>query len=101
MSTRHNVTERDVTREAVIRQGRQIYEEKLRAELEPDHTGRFVAVELNTGEYFLGDTDAEALYTAHAELPKSRFYLKLIGYDYTHRIGSYAGDHYREGHGAA
>ncbi len=95
MSTQNNVAERDATREAVIRQGRQIYDEKLKAELEPDHTGRFVAVEPNTGEYFLGDTDAEALYAAHAALPESRFYLKRIGYDYTHRIGSYGGDHHR------
>lgn len=95
MSTQHNIAERDATREAVIRQGRQIYDEKLKAELKPDHTGRFVAVEPNTGEYFLGDTDVEALYTAHAALPESHFYLKRIGYDYTHRIGSYGGDHHR------
>ena len=55
--------------------------------LETQHTGRFVAIEPNTGDYFLGDTDAEALLAAHAALPESRFYLKRIGYDYTHRMG--------------
>lgn len=88
MSTQ-NITDADTVREAVIRQGRQLYDEKLKAKLEPEHTGRFVAIEPNTGDYFLGDTSTEALVAAHEAMPDSRFYLKRIGYETTHRIGSY------------
>lgn len=80
--------------ETLNRQGRRLYDEKLKALLEPQHKGRFVAIEPTTGEYYLGDTDAEALLTAHAAHPESRFYLKRIGYDYTHKIGGY-GVHHR------
>ena len=88
MSTQ-NITDMDAVSEIVTQQGRRLYDEKLKAMLEPEHTGRFVAIEPTSGDYFLGDTDAEALLAAHAALPESRFYLKRIGYDYTHRIGSY------------
>ncbi len=61
--------------ETVIRHGRQLYDVKLKALLEPQHKGRFVAIEPTTGEYFLGDTDVEALLAAHVALPECRFYL--------------------------
>ncbi len=61
----------------------------MKALLEPEHTGRFVAIEPESARYFLGDTDAEALMAAHEALPESHFYLKRIGYDYTHKLGGY------------
>lgn len=88
MST-EKVADANAVGESVIRQGRQLHEGKLKAVLEPEHTGRFVAIEPDTSDYFLGDTDAEALLAAHAALPDRRFYLKRSGYDYTHRIGNY------------
>ena len=87
------VPDKGMVIETVNQEGRRIYEEKLKALLEPQHKGRFVAIEPTTGEYYLGDTDAEALLTAHAAQPESRFYLKRIGYDYTHKIGSYGIHH--------
>ncbi|MCP9495429.1 MAG: hypothetical protein MSG64_13370 [Pyrinomonadaceae bacterium MAG19_C2-C3] len=87
------VSDQSAVKEPVIQQGRQLYEGKLKLMLEPEHTGRFVAIEPETGDYFLGDTDAEALFAAHAALPDSRFYLKRIGYEYTHRIGNYGIHH--------
>ena len=87
------VTDADALRDVVIQRGQQLYNERLKASLEPQHTGRFVAIEPNTGDYYLGDTSTEALVTAHAALPESRFYLKRIGHETTHRIGSYGNRH--------
>lgn len=92
MST-EKVTNADALREIGIQQGQQLYNEPLKARLEPQHTGRFVAIEPNTGDYYLGDTSMEALVAAHAALPESRFYLKRIGHETTHRIGSYGNRH--------
>lgn len=83
----------DAVRKAVIQQGQRLYDERLKAKLEPQHMGRFVAIEPNTGDYYLGDTSTEALVAAHAALPESRFYLKRIGHETTHRIGSYGNRH--------
>ena len=86
MSTTEEATR---VQDAVIARGRQIYEEKLKAELEAQHTGRFVAVEPETGRYFLGDNGSKALVAAHEPMPGSQFYLKRIGYDTTHQLGGH------------
>ena len=51
------------TRATAVR-ARLIYEERLRAELEDKHAGRFVAVEPESGEYFLADTFDAAVEAA-------------------------------------
>ena len=76
-------------REDVIARGKKIYDKKLKGELEPGHTGRYVAVDPDTGQYFLGDTSAEAIGAAHDALPESHFYLARVGYDAAHSIGGY------------
>lgn len=76
-------------RDTVVERGAQVYEEQLKVMLEPEYTGKFVAVEPESGRYFLGDTDAEALVAAHEAMPENHFYLKRIGYDYMHKLGGY------------
>lgn len=73
--------------ESVSTRGRQFYEEQLKASLELEHKGRFVAIEPETGSYFLGNNGAEALVATHEAMPGSQFYLKRIGYDMTYRLG--------------
>jgi hypothetical protein len=77
-------------REETIARGQHIYEEKLKAILEPEQIGRYIAIDPETGKYFIGDTSAEALGTAHDALPQSRFYLARIGYKAAHTIGGHA-----------
>jgi hypothetical protein len=77
-------------REDVIARGKKIYEESLKGGLEPEHTGRYVAVEPETQRYFLGDTSAEALGFAHDAMPESHFYLARVGYETAHTIGGHA-----------
>ena len=76
-------------KDEIIQRGRQIYDEELKLLVEAQHKGRFVAIEPNTGRYFLGDTGTDALVAAHEALPEPRFYLKRIGYTYTHKLGGY------------
>lgn len=77
-------------REDVIERGKRVYEEKLRGELEPEHAGRFLAIEPGSGRYFLGDTDVEALLAAREAMSESRFYLVRVGYETAHSIGGHA-----------
>ena len=73
-----------------IERGRNIYAERLRDVLEPEHVGRFVAIEPGTGRYFLGGTEAEALIAARQAMPEGLFYLMRVGYKAAHTIGGYA-----------
>ena len=71
-------------------EGKRVYQERLKAILEPEHVGRFVAIEPNSGRYFLGDSGAEALIAARDAMPESLFFLARVGYPAAHRIGGHA-----------
>jgi len=43
-------------KDSTIARGQKVYEAQLRSRLEPEHTGRFVAIEPESGMYFLDDT---------------------------------------------
>jgi hypothetical protein len=75
-------------REAIIEAGERLYRERLKADLVREHMGRFAAIDPDTGRYFLGDTSAEAVGSAHDAMPDARFYLKRIGYTAAHYIGA-------------
>ena len=44
------------------------------------HFGRFIAIEADSGEYFIGDTVIEATRKAQAKYPGKLFFLGRIGY---------------------
>ena len=75
--------------ENLAEKGRRYYEEHLRTRLEPDENGRYLALEPESGQYFLGKTGGQALAQALAALPEHYFYLTRVGYGYAHRFGSY------------
>lgn len=64
----------------LVESGQRLYEERLRKLLEPAQTGRYVAIESVSGEYFLGATGTEALLEARRALPEAMFYLARVGY---------------------
>lgn len=69
--------------------GEAFYNTELRAALESEHPGDFVAIEPFSRQYFLGKTATSALVTARNALPKSRFYLTRIGRNGAHKIGGH------------
>jgi hypothetical protein len=73
--------------ETLAGEGERFYAERLRAVLEPGQAGRFVAIEPETGRYFIGMNGSEALTAAHEAMPDALFYLKRVGYEFAHRMG--------------
>ncbi len=63
----------------LIREGKAIYQERLEHLLEPDHAGKYVAIEPESGDYYLGRTMSEAYEQASAAHPEKRFYLARVG----------------------
>ncbi len=68
----------DETR-AVIDRAKRLYANRLRADLESQHMGRFVAIEPESGDYFLGDTFDEAVMSARTKYPSRLSYTLRIG----------------------
>lgn len=69
--------------------GQRLYDERLRAVLEPEHEGEFVAIDPETERYFLGRTGLAALRAGRKELPDKLFYLLRVGHDAAYRVGGY------------
>jgi len=64
-----------------------IYEQKLRSRLEPDHLDDFVAIEPESGDYFLASTLSEAIQGARAAYPDRLSFALRIGHKSTVEIG--------------
>ena len=73
----------------LVESGQRFYDERLKDELEPEHTGRYVAIEPDSGRYFLADTGTDALLEAHRVLPQSLFYLARVGYPSADTLSGY------------
>jgi hypothetical protein len=77
------------TTDDLAENGQRLYDERLKAILEPEHEGEFVAVEPETERYFLGQTGLAALRAGRRELPDKLFYLLRIGSDAAYHLGGY------------
>ena len=64
---------------AVIARAKRLYTEQLQAVLESRHAGRYVAIEPESGEYFLGDTFDEAVRSARTKYPSRLSHTIRIG----------------------
>ena len=72
---------------AVIERAKRIYSEQLQAVLESQHRNRFVAIEPESGEYFLGDTFDEAVKSARAKHPSRLSHTIQIGHRAAFHMG--------------
>lgn len=70
--------------------GQSTYRQRLASILEPSHVGEFVAVEPDSGRYFLGTTASAALVAAHGAMPNTLFYLTRVGRETAHTVGGHA-----------
>jgi hypothetical protein len=66
----------------------QIYRDRLQSELEPTHRDDFVAIEPDSGEYFLGRTLSEAAAGARAAYPNRRTGVLRVGHAATLHLGA-------------
>ena len=69
-----------------IELAKRAYDERLAAKLEPEHTGEIVAIEPESGYYFLGADEIAAADNARAAGHDGPFYFLRVGSRYTHRL---------------
>lgn len=71
------LTEEEMNR--ICDEGELIYEERLKASLEPDHDGKVVAIHLASGNYEVGRTSSEAGRALRMRCPDGPYYYRDIG----------------------
>ncbi len=63
----------------IAQKGIQVYQ-KISKQIEKDYSGDFVAIEVESGEYFLGQTQVKAIEKAKKHFPTKIFYLMKVGF---------------------
>ncbi len=64
----------------VSERGHALYDTTLKAQLEPEHNNRFVALHVDTGDYEVARTSAEATRAMQKRRPlDGRLYIRRIG----------------------
>jgi hypothetical protein len=70
----------------LINRAKQNYKDQLAVKLEPEHTGDIVAIELETGDYFVGEDEIEAADRARLAGHEGLLYFLRVGSSFTHRL---------------
>jgi hypothetical protein len=73
--------------QSVIVRAKQIYADRLQRELESRHMDRFVAIEPESGEHFLGDTLDAAVKSARTKYPGRLSHTIRIGHRAAFHVG--------------
>jgi len=72
---------------SVISRAKEIYEQRLRNNLEANHKDHFVAIEPDSGDFFLGETFDEAVKLARSKYPSTLSHTIRIGHAAAFHIG--------------
>jgi hypothetical protein len=79
------------TTEEVACQGRERYEHEIRQKVEPGNRGKFLVLDIVTGDYEIADDDLTASDRVIAKHPDAILYGVRIGYPAAYRIGRQSG----------
>ena len=71
----------------IARRAKPLYQEKLRTPLEAAHPNAFVAIEPDSGDYFLAGTLSEAIQASRAAHPDRLAFAIRVGHDAAVTIG--------------
>lgn len=74
-----------VDKDEIVEKGQRIYD-TIKDILEPDHKGEIVAIEVETGDYFLGASVIEATDKAREKYPDKVFYTARVGFPVVYRL---------------
>jgi len=74
--------------EETARRGDAIYDQTIRAQVEAEHHGKVVAIDVKTGSYAVGDNALAAARRLRVEHPDAEIWFVRVGHRALHRIGA-------------
>src|SRR5437660_5771249 len=81
------VTQMRHTAEEIGRIGREIYDRDIRPKVMPQHKGKFLILDIHTGQYEIDEDDLKASDRLRARVPDGEFYGLRIGYTAAYSLG--------------
>ena len=70
----------------LVRKAKALYGRLYRKRLEKNEKGKIVAIEVESGDIFLGQTVMDAALKAKAKYPDKVFYFERVGYPAVHSL---------------
>ena len=70
-----------------IKEANKVFE-RINKELLPKYKGKIVAIDADSGNYFIGDSELEAYNIAIKKYPNKQFVFKRVGFHSTHFVGA-------------
>ena len=77
----------DFTGDEITKRGKAIYETQLKTLLEPEHIGKFLVIDVETGEYEIGENDLAVSQSAYHKNPNGARFGMRIGYRASGTLG--------------
>ena len=75
------------TKDEHARLGRELYEQRVRAQVEAGNQGKIVAIDIETGEYEIAADEMKAGDRLRARLPEAQIWMVRIGHASARRFG--------------
>lgn len=71
----------------IVRRGRAIYDSRIRSLVEPAHNGRFVAIDIDSGDYEIADAAIDAMDRLDQRHADALYYVHRIGFASAYKFG--------------
>ena len=78
------------TTEEVAGRGRAIYEDRLRSELEATSSGKFIVIDIESGDFEVADEDLDASEMLLLRRPNAILYGTRVGERAAYRLGGHS-----------
>lgn len=72
----------------IVDKGEKIYEQ-IKSQYEPQHNGKFLVIEVESGKVYFGEEAIDARDAAKKDFPDKVFYLLKIGQGYIETLAKY------------
>jgi hypothetical protein len=76
------------TAEEIVRRGQEIYERQIRPKVEPNHRGKLLVINIETGEYEMDSDALTAAKRAKARFPEAALFTMRVGHPAAFRLGT-------------
>ena len=78
---------RKYPKEEFARRGDDVYENVIRPKLSPEDHGRFVAVDIDSQDFEVGDNELDICHRLRDRQPEAQIWMVRVGSRYVHRFG--------------
>jgi hypothetical protein len=75
------------SKDEIADRGKALYEQQVRAQVEPNNVGKFLVIDIETGDYEIDAKELAAFQRAKAKRPDAPLYLIRIGYPAAYHFG--------------